>query len=455
MSTVKVPVYIPVETLLNQYPNIISKSDSNVFSRNKILTIPHSPGINFSDLGFKFISNSGEEFSSIDYSYQSANSYSLFLWARFTQGNDWLPNLLSTRFTGENKDKRDQYRKDLLEALKVCPTSLVHLAILQVMRARLHISLATLRECTGVTYTLRGSAREAIPTTLTFSNVGLGTLLDFVMTLWNTMNTEELSTKSTYVVKAPKKILEYSTRVPTVLPCNLDVEGIMGIELELNYKETSAKSLNFAHSVLSEFCIFKRDGSVPEGFEIVSKPEKLDQHIKHWYPFFKEVHNYFKSASNCGMHIHLNRKGLSFLQIAKLAEFMNREDNLDYIHAIAGRLENSYAKSVKTTTISSVGKIINSGKSTYGDRYATLNLSGTSTLEFRVFASTLNWTDFLTNLEFVVALKEYTTPGKVALPPVKQVQSSEFISWVNLKENRKTYPHLHTKHNSLRLEGGL
>mgnify|MGYP007090463966 FL=1 len=56
------------------------------------------------------------------------------------------------------------------------------------------------------------------------------------------------------------------------------------------------------------------------------------------------------------MHVHISRKPLSQLTIGKLIEFLNRLDNKEFIHHIAGRIDNQYARMESDRTITFLRK---------------------------------------------------------------------------------------------------
>lgn len=237
-------------------------------------------------------------------------------------------------------------------------------------------------------------------------------------------------------------IQPYSTRAEAVWPITQIQQNLplMGIELELDAKSNKEETALKVHELMSHHCIIKNDGSVPAGFEIVSKPAQLEEHLREYEKLFPLLKKEMVAKSNCGMHIHINRKGLSFLQLAKLGEFINLPDNLQFITTIAGRKPNSYCKNVPTHNISHIGRYLNNGTETFGERHISLNFTNRKTIEFRMFAATTDFDVFARNLQFVAALREYTSPGRTTLTPKEIIKAENFLNWV--KPMKRIYPQL-------------
>jgi len=126
-----------------------------------------------------------------------------------------------------------------------------------------------------------------------------------------------------------------------------------GVELELVCKKIQQeieKSNNFSekfqeeidelaeetYPIFSSDCIFKKDGSLDAAsWEIVTKPLSLSKQKEFWTPqIFKYLISKGLISYNtecCGMHVHVSRKSLSLLQIAKLVKFIHNKENYKFI----------------------------------------------------------------------------------------------------------------------------
>jgi hypothetical protein len=180
---------------------------------------------------------------------------------------------------------------------------------------------------------------------------------------------------------------------------NTKAYPLFGIELELD--NCDSNNLTIAHSHLKSHCIFKRDGSVPNGVEIVSVPDSVANHKEKFKPFFESKHG-LKANPNCGIHIHVSRRGTSFLLLGRMLAFFSA--NKSFIEHIAGR-SSTYAKITKWEPTSPWYSVDSATKYNHPkfrwDKYTGINLAPNNTVEFRIFKSTTNFEEFCMFLEFV------------------------------------------------------
>ena len=204
----------------------------------------------------------------------------------------------------------------------------------------------------------------------------------------------------------------------------------LGVELELESdgrrgQDGLDKGLLFAAKTLGDHCIFKRDGSIQNGFEIVSTAATLDVHRTEWKDFFAGVESetYLGKRDNVGMHVHVSREPLNFLTQGKMTEFMNREDNKPYLKSIAGRWSEHYARQEKGRTVT-YPFLTNEAS----ERYNALNLRNQHTVEFRIFAATTSYDEFVMRLEFCEALASYCSPCQSKATSLKDVTKWEWFA---------------------------
>lgn len=207
----------------------------------------------------------------------------------------------------------------------------------------------------------------------------------------------------------------------------------LGVELELENK--TDKNLKETNELLKNHCIIKRDRSVSGGLEICSAPATLDVHKEEFGKFFKQFPQGLTPLSNCGMHVHVDKKNLSSFQIGKIVRFVNSKDNTLFMERIAGRKPNNYCNQ-KDRKVTSHFTSINSF-----DKYEMVNLRPSNTIEFRIFASTDKFNVFMRNLEFCKAIVEYTAPGAIHSDSLNDLLKHE--SFENfIKQKRGQYPNL-------------
>lgn len=181
--------------------------------------------------------------------------------------------------------------------------------------------------------------------------------------------------------------------------------------------------------------IVKADGSLKnEGAEVVTLPFTLDYHVNK-FGWDKLLNDRLRrkamsgaGTKSCGMHVHINKRALSALQIGKMLVFVNSPAMNGYMTTIAQRESGGYC-------LRDSSKKIKDGKYCSESRYDTLNV-GDVTVEVRMFRGNLRPERVVKNIEFCDAMANYckwVSMADVEKWPV-------FARW--LLENRGRYPAL-------------
>ena len=187
----------------------------------------------------------------------------------------------------------------------------------------------------------------------------------------------------------------------------------LGVELEVDEggesNEEARRLLDVANRSFDHIYI-KHDGSLTNGFEIVTHPMTLAYHQTEmpWKELLQAAisRGYLShQAGTCGLHIHVNRSSLggfdyereeTIANILYLVEnFWNEflrfsrrtQEQLDHWAARYGRKDNP--KDVLQTAKSQT------------DRYTCVNLTPTETIEFRIFCGTLKYSTLIATLQMV------------------------------------------------------
>jgi len=211
----------------------------------------------------------------------------------------------------------------------------------------------------------------------------------------------------------------------------------MGVELETDYypdwtsKRHCVKELNKLGDNETLFHL-QSDGSLDNGFEVVSQPATLDYH-KTQFPWaqiitvVKEAGGKSHDTTTCGLHIHfnsaflgeprdsdendLNATKLTFLFEKfweQLKQFSRRKD--DELRDWARRYEGLEAYDKRTdryvrTTVDDMKdkdiEIIKKAKDRGYGRYLAVNFENHDTVEVRIFKGTLRLKTLYATLEFV------------------------------------------------------
>jgi hypothetical protein len=241
-----------------------------------------------------------------------------------------------------------------------------------------------------------------------------------------------------HCLDASYKIHNYSTRVEQMLKFKATRVRpntvYLGCELEYETNNRNRAQIGVG-KLMHGHALMKSDGSIRNGFEIVTCPATLDIHLEIFKKFYDSIPPDLKIEKNVGMHVHVSRKPLSQLTIGKLTEFLNRLDNKQFIAHIAGRIDNNYARMNDERTVTFPWKHRNGG-----DRYNALNLNNSNTVEVRLFATPMNYKEFATRLQFVQALVDYCMPAQSNDSLKKQTHYEAFMHW--LSSRRRMFPEL-------------
>lgn len=217
-----------------------------------------------------------------------------------------------------------------------------------------------------------------------------------------------------------------------------------GCELEVqrspNYSGNTNALAGKVHEVLNpslevgEYCYFERDGSIGDGFEIVTQPAGLDIHRLKFGLFLNNaaIKEGMRSHAGgaCGFHVHVGRQYLSQSQIYRMQAFINDPRNKGLVAKIARRYNNGSGYARFKPELSSLSP---NGKQS-GDRYDALNVTNTDTVEFRIFRGSLRYESIIAALEFVNAMVEFCMPGQI---PLNEFNSIGFRRYINRPENEE------------------
>lgn len=205
-----------------------------------------------------------------------------------------------------------------------------------------------------------------------------------------------------------------------------------GVELEVQVRNGDKNAAaGRVHEALNpsgdvgEYCFFERDGSIGEGFEIVTQPAGLDVHREKFALFLQnaELKRGLRSHEGgaCGLHVHVGREYVTQSQIYRIQSFLNDVRNEALIRSIARRYENGYCKFKPQ-----MAKFTAHNKQN-GDRYEALNVTNHETIEFRIFRGSLRYESVIAALEFCNAILTFCTPGVTSLIDFTAVGFKKFI----------------------------
>jgi hypothetical protein len=234
-----------------------------------------------------------------------------------------------------------------------------------------------------------------------------------------------------------------------------------GFELEVESRGNGRyEGAQIAQNSLGGHAYLKEDGSLSDGFEIVSHPHTLDKYHSefNWGVLDKlQSHGYRSwNTRTCGLHVHVSRTAfgegdpwdfkVSHSQRSQMIlkrqshelRFMKLiYDNQRQVERIAGRSNNNYA------TFQDKGNLVRKIKLGLQEsgRYSAINTENDDTIEVRVFKGSLRKERVLSAIEFVHASVEYTRDIKVT-------SKNHALSWLKftgyVASNAELYPNLVT-----------
>lgn len=241
----------------------------------------------------------------------------------------------------------------------------------------------------------------------------------------------------------------------------------MGIELEMATEGSMRSAIDLVRNALGvDYCVCKSDGSLPGGgFEVVTAPRKLDDHIKRFGDWFTagipgqfaawDVTGHNGSGA-CGMHIHIDSRAFTAMTLGKFLMLINAQENVDFIRRIAGR-HPSVDKQAREYCASETQDILVNPKFATKfkspNRYRMVNTTclrpheaerlgldhvgerNFNTIELRVFRSSLKRERMLAQIEFAHAAVMFCRVASY-----RDLDQASFIKWLRTTNN--AYPNL-------------
>lgn len=189
-----------------------------------------------------------------------------------------------------------------------------------------------------------------------------------------------------------------------------------GVELEIDgggeISGNARDILGVANSDGKAHLYCKHDGSLEDGFELVSHPMSVEYHLNQmpWPEILQEARRLgycSHQGGTCGLHIHVSRDAFGRTPekqdaaIARVLYFVEKhwEEILKFSRRTPRQLErwaSRYGYKEKPREILEHAKL-----GYHGGRYTCVNLENSATIEFRMFRGTLKLNTFLATLQFV------------------------------------------------------
>ena len=216
----------------------------------------------------------------------------------------------------------------------------------------------------------------------------------------------------------------------------------MGVELEIDdggEDNANADKLMCIANDVGERIYCKHDGSIENGFEIVSHPMSLEYHLNDmsWQKIFdkaKAMGYTSHSNSTCGIHCHLNRSAFGSTYEAE-EEAIARvvflvEKFWDKLLIFSRRTEANMNRWASRYGISSNTKdTYKNAKDNHYGRYVAVNLENDNTIEFRLFRGTLRYETFVAVLQLVYEICRFAI--MLTDTEAENISWNEFVSKID------------------------
>ena len=189
-----------------------------------------------------------------------------------------------------------------------------------------------------------------------------------------------------------------------------------GVELEIDGGGECSENADRVQAIANrpgmERIYCKHDGSLEDGFEIVTHPMTLDYHKKEmpWRAILDEARDMgytSHQASTCGLHVHVNRTSFGQTQaeqdacIARVLYFFEKhwEELLRFSRRTEYQLNRWAARYGYKDQPREI--LDHAKKGGGGGRYSSVNLMNEDTIEFRIFRGTLKYNTLIATLQLV------------------------------------------------------
>lgn len=195
-----------------------------------------------------------------------------------------------------------------------------------------------------------------------------------------------------------------------------DGDRFFGVELEVDGAgeddDNAAEVISIANSNGLENLYCKHDGSLDDGFEMVTHPMTLAYHQAEmpWAAILrKAVQMGYTShqAGTCGLHVHVNRDAFGETEaqqdavIARILYFFekNWEELLKFSRRTQYQLDQWAARYGYKDQPKEL--LDHAKKSAHAGRYTSVNLTNKNTIEFRIFRGTLKYNTLIATLQLL------------------------------------------------------
>lgn len=224
-----------------------------------------------------------------------------------------------------------------------------------------------------------------------------------------------------------------------------------GLEIEYSNVNPTALWLSMVDIYKDRLIYNKRDSSLNNGVEIVTNPcdyYSIKELLKRMEPTLLEVEKCKKYKTNAGIHIHVNRKSISPIDIYKLSYLFNAKKCGSDITKrkllyLCGRIRGVDCGYDDHYYCIEGSEDIRCGS----DRYVAINTTNKNTIEFRLFKTSADINVILSYIDFVNSALDFVHHNGF-----KDMSIDNFINYLYNNSNNKL---IVNKINNLKRKGLL
>lgn len=225
------------------------------------------------------------------------------------------------------------------------------------------------------------------------------------------------------------------------------IDCTYGLEIEVDDGRHSPDLMEYLEE-LKELIRLKSDGSLNDGFEIVTFPMTLDFHksVMPYDEMFRRLHDDKYTShenSTCGLHIHVGRTGFGNTARSQnpaigrfiwLTEVFKNE-----IKIFSRRKEYRYCKFYELTASMTPKQMLTYARNeNRHSRYKAVNLQNAGTVEVRIFKGSLKTSTVLASIELCDYMRRYVIKNKDDSKYTSALTWNTFITGVRSSD----YPNL-------------
>ena len=257
-----------------------------------------------------------------------------------------------------------------------------------------------------------------------------------------------------YSERAGRTIREYSYK-PSPIFYGTGTR-FLGVELEVDeggHSNSNAKEILGIANDIEDRMYIKSDGSINDGFEMVTHPMSLQYHKEEmpWIDIMERLIDmgYLShKTSTCGLHVHVNRSSLGDTSeeqenaVARILYFV--EHHWEEMLRFSRRTESAMQRWAARYGAKENPKAhIDDAKKDYS-RYRCINIQNYYTIEFRLFRGTLKYTTFIATLQLVNEICNVAV--SMSDDAMTKLTWEKFINGIDKNENRELIDYLGERH---------